>query len=107
MIPPDYTDVSQESPREACANLAMTIRGQSADFSMWAAAHGALKNDSERADLYKFFALPLATEAAVAPVDSLVRKHAPDGSQTGLATNAEERSRTPEGFARAFFESNP
>lgn len=26
MIPPDYTDVSQESPRECCANLAMVFR---------------------------------------------------------------------------------
>jgi Site-specific DNA methylase len=52
------------------------------------------------------FRLPLATMAAVAPVDSWVRKHGPDG-QTGIAKGTAEASRTPPGFAQAFFEANP
>jgi hypothetical protein len=38
--------------------------------------------------------------------DSLVRRHI-NGKQPGLAKNAKERSITPPGFARAFFEVNP
>lgn len=46
----------------------------------------------------------------VEPIDSWIRKHAPAGSpkkQTGLARTATERSMTPGGFARAFFQANP
>jgi len=43
----------------------------------------------------------------VAPVDSWVRKHAADGSQTGIARSSAEAARTPPGFAQAFFEANP
>lgn len=43
----------------------------------------------------------------VKPVDSLVKKHIKGSrSQSGIAKNAVERSITPSGFAKAFFEAN-
>jgi len=63
---------------------------------------------TKRTWLWGTFGPPFCRD--VAPVDSLVRAHAPEGSprkQTGLARNFTERAATPPGFARAFFEANP
>ena len=51
------------------------------------------------------FKLPV--RAPIPPRDSLVRKHVPGSrQQTGIAKTAEARSRTPHGFAAAFFRAN-
>lgn len=62
---------------------------------------------TKRTWVWGTFALPLATVATAIPAGSWVRQHEADGSQSGIAVDSAERSRTPPGFAQAFFEANP
>lgn len=62
---------------------------------------------TKRTWVWGSFRVPLATAATVVPRDSWVRKHGPDGKQTGIARGTVEAARTPPGFAQAFFEANP
>ena len=62
---------------------------------------------TKRTWLWGNFTMPLPMMAAAIPEGSWVRQHEADGSQSGMARGTAEASRTPPGFAQAFFEVNP